>query len=143
MLDAVEFVIVDDNPGDILFCREFFKQYKFSNKVSYLDNHEELLNYVGPGEHPVSIPDIVLMSIRPFLLNGCQSLKALKSNPAFEKTVLVGLTATEGEEEILRDETTLFSGYLTKPLDFDKLKAMLARLSSVGMVIVKQEMASV
>ncbi|MAS37103.1 MAG: hypothetical protein CL610_24095 [Anaerolineaceae bacterium] len=140
MLDAVELAIVDDNPGDVLFCQEFFKQYKFSNNVSYLDSHEQLLDYL---EHPATIPDVVMLSIRPFLLNGCQSLKSLKHNPIFENTLLVGLTATDGEEEVLRDEMSLFAGYLTKPLEFDKLRAMLVRISSLGMVIIKQEMAAV
>ena len=136
MYTPIELLIVDENPGDIRLYQEFFKSNRLSNNVHYVYNPQQMLSFLQRDElyQNAPSPDIILLDVRPFLLNGLQGLHALKSHPCFKDITLVGLLGANGEEEGLSDRD-VFSGYLVKPIDLEKLSSTLARISSLGLVI--------
>ncbi|MBZ0300531.1 MAG: response regulator [Anaerolineae bacterium] len=140
MYHTIEMLVVDDNPGDVRLCQEFFRANKFSNQVNYVPNPEHMLRYLQRDTpyQQVPSPDVILLSIRPFLMDGLQYLSDLKQQVLSRNILLLGLTAAEGEEAALKDEASVFAGYMVKPLDLTQLRLMLAKIEYLGLIIVKQ-----
>jgi CheY-like chemotaxis protein len=88
------------------------------------------------GEQAVRIaaqtsPDIILMDIGMPELDGLGAARKIRENEALRTVPLIAITAfsTEGFQLAARDAG--FDGYLTKPIDFDRLHELMRRLLPV------------
>jgi CheY-like chemotaxis protein len=136
MYKPIELLIVDENPGDIRLFQEFFKSSRLSNNVNYVRNPQQMVSFLQrDGQYQnAPEPDLILVDVRPFLLNGLQGLDNIKSHPFFKNAVLVGLLGAAGEEQGLPDGAA-FVDYLVKPLDLGQLSQALTKVKNLGLVI--------
>jgi two-component system cell cycle response regulator DivK len=70
-------------------------------------------------------PDLILMDLSLPVLNGWEATRAIKANDALASIPVIALTAhaMQGDEEKAREAGC--DDYLTKPIDEDRLFAML------------------
>lgn len=136
MYTPIELLIVDDNPGDVRLFQEFFKSTRLSNNVNYVRNTQQMLSFLQQDDQyqDAPSPDVILLDIRPFLLDSSCRLDTLKTHPRFKEIALVGLLGAAEEEQGLADRD-VFSGYLVKPVDLEQLSAALMKINSLGLVI--------
>jgi CheY-like chemotaxis protein len=85
------------------------------------------------GEEAVSVatythPDLILMDISMPTLDGLGATRRMRENGALRTIPIVAVTAfgTEGFQRAAYDAGV--SGYLTKPIDFDRLHQLVSRL---------------
>ncbi|MEA2205658.1 MAG: hypothetical protein QOE77_2434 [Blastocatellia bacterium] len=89
------------------------------------------------GEEAVSVasyarPDLILMDISMPRLDGLGATRKIRETPALRAIPIVAVTAfgTEGFQRAAYDAGV--SGYLTKPVDFDRMHQLIARLLVPG-----------
>lgn len=77
-------------------------------------------------------PDLILMDIAMPQQDGLAATRRIREEVGFEDTPIVALTAfdTDGFRQAAFDAG--FNGYLTKPIDFDRLKKLMEMLLSGG-----------
>jgi two-component system, sensor histidine kinase and response regulator len=76
------------------------------------------------------LPNLILMDINLPTLDGLGATRRIRETEAMREVPIVAITAfgTEGFQRAAYDAG--LSGYLTKPLDFDRLHLLIARLLS-------------
>ncbi len=72
-----------------------------------------------------SIPDVILLDIMMPEMDGYDTLRAIRSDPAVKDIPVIVLTAKTMQSEREKSLQAGASDFLTKPVDFDKLLSLL------------------
>lgn len=139
-LDTVHILMAEDDVDDALLAREALEESRVVNKLRIVGDGVELLDFLnrrGAYEQVQEpLPGLILLDLNMPRMDGREALAALKSDPRFKRIPVVVLTTSEAEEDILRTYDTGASGYITKPVTFDGLKAVMESLGNYWLKIV-------
>ncbi len=75
-------------------------------------------------------PDVVLLDIGLPKLNGYEAARRIRQQPWGKSMVLVALTGWGQEEDKRKSSEAGFNGHLVKPVDFDDLMKLLAKIAA-------------
>jgi CheY-like chemotaxis protein len=95
----------------------------------FMDGHEVRSAYAGASAVRIArnwCPDAVVQDIGMPGMSGYDVARALRQRPDTRKILLI---AVSGSEERARSEDAGFDHHLVKPVDFDEIRDILARLS--------------
>ncbi|WP_264754025.1 response regulator [Marinobacter sp. LQ44] len=117
--------MADDDPEDRELTKEAFRESKSVNPLYFVENGEELMNYLyrthpyNDKDHP--FPDLILLDLNMPKLDGQECLKRIKKDPELRHIPILVLTTSNREEEVFRSYDLGASSFITKPVDFEKL----------------------
>ena len=137
--EAIEVLLVEDDPGDVLMTREAFEQHKLRNTLHVVSDGVEALSFLRQeGEYAdVPRPDLVLLDLNLPRKDGREVLAEIKADPQLRRTPVVVLTTSEAEEDVLRSYDLHANAYVTKPVDFDRFIDVVRRIDSFFVTVVK------
>ncbi len=72
-------------------------------------------------------PDLVLMDISLPLLDGLQATRAIRAEPGLQRLPIIIVSAYDSEETRAQARQAGGTDYISKPIEFDDLKAMIMR----------------
>lgn len=115
-------LIVDDNVTNRKLCGAILTGIGY--RIREAANGSEALEAVR--SEP---PDLILMDVQMPVLDGVETLKQLKADPATRDIPVVALTsyAMKGDRERFMREG--FSNYVSKPIDIDGFLEVVRRLA--------------
>lgn len=124
-LNAVEILIVEDNPNDAEMALRAFKKNNLTNSVLVVGDGEEALNFVFAkgkfSKREKSIrPKIILLDLKLPKIDGLEVLKAIKSDPETRVIPVIMLTSSKEESDIVKSYQLGVNSYIIKPVEFDK-----------------------
>src|SRR5712671_3204009 len=82
-LRAVEILLVDDEPGDVLLAREALAEAKLTNRLHVATDGEEALNFLrqGAGAAGRVGADLILLDLNMPRKDGQEVLAEIKADP--------------------------------------------------------------
>ncbi len=134
----VEILLVEDNEGDVFLTRKAFQGAKIANTLRVAEDGEialKMLSADGPGSKRF-VPDIVLLDINLPKLDGKQVLAEMKKDPDLRRIPVIMLTSSEADQDVLSTYDLQASGYIVKPVDFEKLRQVVCAIESFWFSIV-------
>jgi len=122
---AVDILLVEDNPNDAELTLRALKKSKIANTIIHVHDGEEALEYVFArgryeGRDINSQPRLMLLDLKLPKVDGLQVLKEVKADPRTRLMPVVILTTSKEENDILRSYELAANSYIVKPVDFDK-----------------------
>ena len=116
-------LVVDDSADNVAMISLFLQQQGY--RVVTAANGEDAITVATQ-----MIPNLILMDINLPALDGLGATRRIRENDALRDIPIVAITAfgTEGFQRAAYDVGV--SGYLTKPLDLDRMHQLIARLLS-------------
>ena len=138
----VEFLLVEDNPGDVRLTREALKDSKVRNNLNVLGDGISALAYLrrdSPYENALR-PDIILLDLNLPKMDGREVLSKIKADPALRRIPVVVITSSEAEQDILRTYDLHVNCYVTKPVDLDQFIKVVQSIESFWLTIVQLPM---
>src|SRR5665647_3309308 len=127
---AIDVLLVEDDPGDVLMTREAFKDNKLANRLSVVPDGVDAMAYLRKegrfADSPT--PDLVLLDLNLPRMDGREVLAAMKSDPELRRIPVVVLTTSEAEEDVLRSYSLHANAYVATPVDFGRFLEVVAEI---------------
>ena len=136
---SAEFLLVEDNPGDVRLTREALQESKVRNNLSVAGDGEEALKFLrrdSPYENAPR-PDIILLDLNLPKKDGREVLSEIKSDPALRRIPVVVITSSEAEQDILQTYDLHVNCYVTKPVDLDQFIKVVRSIEDFWLTIVR------
>jgi two-component system, response regulator len=135
-------LMADDDEEDILLVREAFAKSRLLNDLHAVVDGVELMDYLrhtGRYSDPASAPrpDIILLDLNMPKKDGREALKEIKADPGLKDIPVIVLTSSKGQTDILKTYELGANSFITKPVTFQSMCEVIAKLGEYWFQIVK------
>jgi CheY-like chemotaxis protein len=139
---SVTILMADDDPDDRQLTREAFEENHLANELRFVEDGEELLDYLnqrGKYSDPANAPwpSIILLDLNMPRMDGRTALRELKKDPRFRGIRVVIMTTSKAEEDVVRSYDLSAASYITKPVTFERLVEVVRALGKYWLEIVE------
>lgn len=119
---AVEILLVEDNPVDVLMAREALGDAKLNNRLHVVEDGEEAMDFLLRRDKHLDapIPDLILLDLNLPKKSGREVLEEIKRTPALLHIPVVVLTTSEENRDILLTYDLHANCFITKPVDMEQ-----------------------
>jgi CheY-like chemotaxis protein len=123
--EAVEILLVEDNPNDAELTMRALKKHNLANRVVHVSDGEEALDFMFArgafaARKVEEGPRVVVLDLKLPKVDGLEVLRALKGNPATRAIPVVVLTSSREEKDIIESYQLGVNSYIVKPVEFEK-----------------------
>jgi CheY-like chemotaxis protein len=138
-VEAIEILLVEDNPGDVRLTREALKDSKLHNNLHVVEDGVEALAFLRrEGQFSaVPTPDIILLDLNLPRKSGREVLEEIKNDDALKRIPVVVLTTSDDERDILASYSLHANCYITKPVDLSRFITIVKNIKDFWFTIVK------
>jgi chemotaxis family two-component system response regulator Rcp1 len=139
LVQPIEILLVEDNPGDVDLTREALEGGKIKNMLHVVNNGEEAMAFLRhKGKHThAPRPDLVLLDLNLPRMDGREVLNQMKSDDGLKRIPVVVLTSSKDEEDILKVYNLHANCYITKPIDLLQFLKVVRVIEDFWFTIVK------
>ena len=139
ILEPIDVLLVEDDPGDTLMIREAFEDNKVRNTLACVTDGVEALQFLRrEGQHAAAPqPDLVLLDLNLPRKDGREVLAEVKGDETLRQIPVVVLTTSKAEEDVLRSYKLHANAYVTKPVDFDRFIEVVRQIDEFFVTVVK------
>ena len=134
-----EFLLVEDNPGDVRLTQEALKECKLRNNLSVVGDGVEALAFLRrEGKYAdVPKPDVILLDLNLSRKGGREVLAEIKADPVLRRIPVVVITSSEAEQDVLASYDLHVNCYVNKPVDLDQFIKVVRSIGTFWLTIVK------
>ncbi len=123
--DAVDILLVEDNPNDLELALRALKKRHLANKVVVARDGAEALDFIfGTGAYAdrdiANQLKVVLLDLKLPKIDGLEVLRRIKSDERTRLIPVVVLTSSQEERDIVESYELGVNSYMVKPVDFDQ-----------------------
>ena len=122
--DEAAILLVEDRQDDILLVRRAFRKAGVPNPIEAVNDGEEAMAYLlGIGQYAdrarFPFPTLVLLDLKMMKMNGFETLRWIRSLPAFKSLRVIVLTSSEDIFDVNKAYELGANSFLVKPVDFE------------------------
>src|SRR5687768_3493080 len=108
-------LLAEDDEDDQELIHMAFNKVTSEHDIKFANNGQEALDILQ--RHSV-LPCLIILDMNMPMMNGLQTLKALRSEPKFAKVPIVILTTSDREDIRKKSYTDGAADYFIKPVSF-------------------------
>jgi CheY-like chemotaxis protein len=138
----ITILMADDDADDRDMTREAFAMNHLANDLRFVEDGVELMDYLKRrGKYAEAAaaprPGLILLDLNMPKKDGREALEEIKADPRLRDIPIVVLTTSKEEEDIYRSYQLHANSYITKPVTFESLIALVSALGKYWMEIVE------
>lgn len=139
MVQPIEVLLVEDDPGDALMTQEAFAEHKVGNRLHVVPDGVEALSFLRrEGRYAEAPrPHLVLLDLNLPRKDGREVLQEIKQDEDLARIPVVVLTTSEAEEDIVRSYQLHANAYVTKPVDFEQFIRVVRQIDDFFVTVVR------
>ncbi len=138
MTKHAEILLIDDNPQDIMFFRNYLIHHSSSINLNVKQNYVDAIDYLFSitNDDVLVKPQLILLEITVSNHKGMQLLKTLKDHPDLKKIPLLVLTRSKDSKVAQQCYQRHANAYLPKPESKERYLALINIILKFWMKIV-------
>ena len=139
LVEAIDVLLIEDNPGDVRLTQEALRDGKMINKLSVVSDGVDALDYLRQkGRYGGAMrPDLILLDLNLPRKDGREVLTEIKADPDLKRIPVVVITSSKSDEDVLRSYNLHANCYITKPVDLAEFIRVVKSIEEFWMGIVK------
>ncbi len=132
--DAVEILLVEDNPIDVELTRNAFKKAQITNPLHVVSDGEAALDFVfARGAHADRLqarpPQLILLDLNLPKKSGLEVLREIKDDTRTQDIPVIILTISDRDQDINECRRLGAETYIVKPVSFQNFSKVTSVLS--------------
>ncbi|MEZ0238084.1 MAG: response regulator [Methylophilaceae bacterium] len=134
----VEFLLAEDNPGDVRLTKEALRESKISNNLNVVPDGVEAMAFLRRTGNYANAPrpDVILLDLNLPKKDGREVLAEVKADPNLRLIPVVIITSSEAEQDVLRTYELHANCYVTKPVDLEQFIKVIQSIETFWLTIV-------
>jgi CheY-like chemotaxis protein len=139
---SITILLADDDADDRMMASDALEESRLANDLRCVEDGEELMDYLhrrgkyaAPNDAPR--PGLILLDLNMPRKDGREALKEIKAQPELRTIPVVVLTTSQAEEDIYRTYDLGVNSFITKPVNFESLVALMKTLGKYWFEIVE------
>jgi len=134
-LNAVEILIVEDNPQDAELTLRALRKNNLANKIHLAEDGAEALDFIFcKGKYANrsmdNSPKVIFLDLKLPKISGLEVLREIKSNSQTKSIPVVMVTSSREDPDIKKAYELGVNSYVVKPVNFDDF---LSAMSQTGL----------
>jgi len=139
-LNAVEILLVEDNPRDAELTIRALKKKNLANNLYHVEDGVEALDFLlargrYAGRDANDHPKVVLLDLKLPRINGLEVLKALKADERTRTIPVVIVTSSAEDPDVKTAYQLGANSYVIKPVQFDSFIDAMAKLGIYWLMV--------
>jgi len=136
---AIEILLVEDNPGDVELTMEALNGAKVRNRLHVVTDGVEAMAFLRrEGKYAdAPTPDLILLDLNLPRKDGREVLAEVKADPLLGRIPVVVLTTSEAERDILESYELRANCFITKPVDLHQFIEVVQSIQGFWLTVVK------
>jgi two-component system, response regulator len=123
--NAVEILLVEDNPRDLELALRALQQAKLSNHIHVARDGAEAIDYVfAEGAHAErhieDRPKVILLDLKLPKIDGLEVLRRIKGDARTKRIPVVILTSSKEQRDLVDSYNLGVNSYIVKPVNFER-----------------------
>ncbi len=124
-LNAIELLLVEDNPQDLELTRRALQKANLANRIHVARDGAEALEYVfcegaHAGRNLAEVPRVILLDLKLPKVDGLEVLRRLKGDPRTRAIPVVVLTSSKEQRDVVESYQLGVNSYIVKPVNFER-----------------------
>lgn len=123
--ESINILMADDDADDRMLMKEALEENKLMNKLSFVEDGAELLDYLYKKgkfvKQETDRPGLILLDLNMPRVDGREALRLIKSDPTLRRIPVIVLTTSTSEDDISASYDLGVNSYISKPAKFTDL----------------------
>lgn len=120
---AKKIILVEDNKSDIDLTLRAFKKANIQNPIVILEDGKDALDYLFCQDKYATNdineqPELILLDLKLPIIDGIQVLKEIRNNKKTRHYIVIILTSSKEESDLVTSYDLGVNSYIRKPVDF-------------------------
>eukprot|EP01036_Dinobryon_divergens_P053241 gene53241-biopygen43806 len=125
-------LLAEDNPNDVELTLAALQSARLANEVAVVHDGEQALAWLrrtGPyAARPSTPPAVILLDLKMPRVDGLETLRQIRADPALRAIPVVILTSSREENDLVTGYQLGANAYVVKPVDFEGFITAVAQL---------------
>ncbi|HEX5082878.1 MAG TPA: response regulator [Blastocatellia bacterium] len=140
--DAVDLLLVEDNPQHVELTLRALRKHNLANNVFVAKDGAEALEFIFAtrSNYQRQIengPKVILLDLKLPKVDGLEVLRRIKSDERTKAIPVVVVTTSEHDQDIVKSYKLGANSYIVKPVSFEKFVEAVSQLGFYWMLVNK------
>jgi len=139
LVQPIEILLVEDNPGDADLARDALEHSKVRNDVHVVQDGVAAMDFLRrTGKYADAVrPDLILLDLNLPKKDGREVLAEIKADEELKRIPVVILTTSRAEKDVLKTYNLHANCYITKPFELTQFVNVVKSIEDFWFTIVK------
>ena len=133
-------LLVEDNDDDVRLTQRALAKNNIINELIVMRDGLAAITYLEdavatPGDQTHRLPALMLLDLKLPKLDGLEVLKRLRAHPLLKRQLVVMLTSSKEEQDIVSSYDLGANSYIHKPVDFGQFVQVMNQLHLYWLIL--------
>lgn len=136
---AIEILLIEDNPGDVILTEANLQACKVSNRIHVVTNGAVALDFLRRKDTHKTVPrpDLILLDLNIPEKDGHEVIREVRSDPELRTIPIVVLTSSDADADIAKSYEIGANCFITKPVDLAQFERVVQAIEHFWFAVVK------